>query len=264
MQDLGGYPPRTPGSGQGQAAIRRAYATYFESGHYTRRYPGPNPTVWRRVLRRIGPEARVIDYGCGSGRYLLGLQGRVAAAAGFDVSEAALTLLRASALAQGWDDLDILGPDVATLDAHVAREGPADLVLCLFGVIGHIADPAERAATLLRLRRAVRPDSGRLLISVPNAARRFRAEQRDAGDGPIRYVREMGDMQVALTYRLFTPAQLREELTEAGFRVERMDAESVVPESWLLRRPAARWLDAALTPLCPAGWGYGILAEASC
>lgn len=219
--------------------------------------------MWRRILGHLSPESAVLDYGCGSGRYLLKLRGLVRRAVGFDVSLAALTMVRVNEGARGWEELVVLGPDEVALEAHLADVGPVDLVLCLFGVVGHITDPAARHAALVRMARAVKPDTGKLLISVPNRARRFRAEQA-AGQGDlVRYTRQMGGEAVALSYQLFDAARLERELVAAGFRVRAMGCESVLPEAWLLRHGLVRWLDGVLTPLCPVRWGYGIYAEAS-
>lgn len=259
---------RRPGEGAGYTddaeLTERSYRLYFQSGHYDRRYPGPNTTTWRRIRALLPPEAHVIDYGCGSGRYLLPLRGHVAQAAGFDISRTALDIVAARAARMGWHDLAILGPEVRDLDVHIARRGAADLVICLFGVLGHIADKGARQAALRQMHKALKPGQGWLLISVPNAARRFRAEQRRLGakQGLIHYTREMDGTTVTLPYQLYDIPRLKAELTEAGFTMTRVRAESVFAESWLLRFAPVRWLDRLLTPICPASLGYGLLAEA--
>ena len=222
--------------------------------------------MWQRIAGTVSPQSAVLDFGCGSGRYLLRLQGLVGRAAGFDVSPAALDTVRSRAISAGWDDLAVLGPEAADLDRHVQERGPFDLVLCLFGVLGHITDPDARADALARMFRALKPGSGRLLISVPNRARRFRAEQAaGARDGLVHYRRRTEDGQdVVLHYQLFDPAKLAQELAAAGFTLRKLSCESVLPESWLLHNGLARWIDSLLTPVCPVRWGYGICAEATC
>lgn len=251
---------------QNDATTQASYQVYFTSGYYDRRYPSPNRSMWTRITTLLRPGGAVLDFGCGSGRYLLGLQGLAGRAIGFDVSKAALATLRQKAKAHDWHDLQILGPEASALDGAIDAEGPVDLVLCLFGVLGHITDPGARADALRRMRRALKPELGRMLISVPNKARRFRAEQADAVlPGLVRYSRRTDDgRDVALNYQLFEPDMLIRELTGAGFDVHRVTCESVLPESWLLHNAAARALDAILTPICPARWGYGICAEVSC
>ncbi|MDW4497082.1 methyltransferase domain-containing protein [Sulfitobacter sp. D35] len=247
--------------------VRRSYKRYFETGHYDRRYPGPNPDMWRRIRGHLGPDAHLIDFGCGSGRYLMQAQGHVARAAGFDVSPAALALVRARAEARGWHDLAVLGPDPAMLSDHVSRHGRADVVICMFGVLGHIAGPADRQAALAQMRGALKPETGRLIVSVPNVKRRFRAEQRRAGSGAyglVRYERALDGETVELDYQLFDEAGLRRELTEAAFTVRHVGCESVLPENWLLTHRTARQTDRLLSRLCPLRWCYGLYAEASC
>jgi len=190
--------------------------------------------MWQRIVGYLSPEASVLDYGCGSGRYLLKLRGLVARAVGFDVSVAGLSMVRAHPGAQGWAELSVLGPDVAALEAHLAR-----------------------------MARAVKPKSGRLLISVSNRARRFRVEQRPGQGDLVQYTRLIEGEAVPLSYQLFDAARLEKELTAAGFQVRAIGCESVLPEAWLLRHGWVRWLDGWLTPMCSVRWGYGIYAEAS-
>ena len=74
--------------------VPEAYEHYFASGHYDRRYPRPNPTVLRLIRRELPPGGNVIDFGCGSGRYLLALRGQAGVAAGYDICSAALDAFR--------------------------------------------------------------------------------------------------------------------------------------------------------------------------
>jgi len=193
------------------------------------------------------------------------LQGRVARAIGYDISPTALATIRARAKESAWADVAVVGPEPDMLDAHILKEGQVDLALCLFGVLGHITDPDARAEALQRLHRAVKPKTGRLLISVPNRVRRFRAEQAQSKSTLVRYQRRTDDgATLELDYQLYHPEMLVMELAQAGFNLERLGCESVLPESWLLHNRVLRWVDGLMTPWCPARWGYGIYAEASC
>lgn len=244
---------------------QRSYQLYFSSGFYDQRYPIPNRRMWRRILSRITPDSRVLDYGCGSGRYLFAMRAHVARAVGFDVSVAALNLVRARAGVENWTTLDVIGPDETDLDGYVARHGRLDVALCLFGVLGHITDPDARHAALVRIKDALVPDTGRLLISVPNRARRFRKEQtKSTTAGLVSYTRKVDGEDMHLNYHLFDPASIRAELQAAGFTVHSVRCESVLPESWLLRSVIASWCDDLLSLICPVRWGYGIVVDASC
>lgn len=252
-----------PSDHDSTAAMPRPYELYFASGSYDRRYPRPNPRVLAHALRLLRPGSHLIDYGCGSGRYLLALKDHVRLAAGFDISQTALDLLAARLVATG-GGAHLLGPEPGAVAAHVARHGPADLVLCLFGVLGHVLPEAARSEALAEMRAALAP-GGRLLLSVPNRRRRFRREQRRAGPearGAISYTRRIAGGSVRLPYQLFDPPRLRAELAASGFAVEGIWPESVLPEAWLLGGVLPALVDGALAPLCPPSWGYGILAEA--
>lgn len=258
-------PDPLPDETESDAQTQASYYRYFSSGTYDRRYPAPNRRMWARIRRKLGADTRVLDFGCGSGRYLFALKGRVGTAIGYDINDAALRKVRQNPAAQDWPELVLIGPDVALLDTYLARHGPVDLVLCLFGVVGHITDAQARAEALRRMAGALAPDGGRLLISVPNARRRFRAEQSAQGalDGLVHYSRDVDGAPVQMHYQLFDPAKLRAELEAAGLRVHGMGCESVLPEDWLHASALARAVDRVLTKLCPTDWGYGIFAEAS-
>ncbi|MBW4706664.1 class I SAM-dependent methyltransferase [Roseobacter sp. YSTF-M11] len=243
----------------------RSYLLYFGSGHYDRRYPNPNITTWRRILTLLPEQAHVVDFGCGNGRYLLRLKSKVKQAAGYDINPVALEMLSERAKELGWHDLSVLGPDPTSLATYVQQKGQADLVLCLFGVLAHIESRSDRIVALQQMHDLLKPTVGRLLISVPNKARRFLAEQKQAGSGAaglIRYTRTMDGTRVTLPYQLFDPARLTAELAEAGFQIAMIRAESVLPESLLTTYAPLRWIDSILTRMCPASLGYGLIAVA--
>tara|TARA_B110000114_G_scaffold171073_1_gene196503 strand:- start:141 stop:698 length:558 start_codon:yes stop_codon:yes gene_type:complete len=170
---------------------RNSYQTYYKSGYYDQRYPTPNRSMWRRIKKYLEPAASVLDYGCGSGWYLFTLREHVTRAVGFEVSPVALALVRERATAIAWETVTLVGPATDDLDDHLTSHGQVNLVLCLFGVLGHITDPTERASALRRMHGALTPDTGHLLISVPNIARRFRKEQKKGVlDGLANYSRE--------------------------------------------------------------------------
>lgn len=240
------------------------YHHYFNSGHYVRRYPRANRTVLRLIHSLLPACGRVLDYGCGSGRYLLPLRQHAAACIGFDVCTAALDSLRLQ-LDQLDDvtNLTLLGPAPTAISQHCAEHGRVDLVLCLFGVLSHIDTPEQRRHTLRQLREALDPEHGRLLISVPNRHRRFRREQRNCGNqADIRYVRDCGGEPLQLSYHLYDIATFRRELQDAGFNIDYMQAESLWPESVISNSRLMGRIDHALSRWLPTDLGYGLLAVA--
>jgi tRNA (uracil-5-)-methyltransferase TRM9 len=250
--------------------LARAYDRYFATGGYERRYPGPNPATLARSLAAIaeaGP--RVIDFGCGSGRYTRALLERsTARIIGYDVSDIALARLRrhcARHVESG--RLLPVGHSLEGLAAAAAAQGGIDLVLMLFGVLGHIPGRNERRHTLRALRAMLRP-GGRLLVSVPNARRRFLREQatRRAEDemepGDIAYVRRYGGEDIRLYYHLYDQAELEGELATCRYRPLVTWAESVLPEPTVARSAVAARVDRLLGAMCPVGWAYGFLTLA--
>lgn len=246
-----------------ESMILQNYEFYFSSGHYDRRYPAPNATVLRLIQRHLPKNGHVIDFGCGSGRYLLALRDQARVAAGFDKCQAALAKLRERAKGSG--HIQLLGPDPQDLDRHVDQHGPADIILCLFGVLAHMEGRAVRTQALRRLAGFLKTGSGRIILSVPNRNRRFLCEQKaqdSYGHNKISYTREFDKGTVRLSYKLFDTETLRAELTEAGLELETIKAESLAPESVVARSTILRAFDKMAASLIPAAWGYGLLAVA--
>ncbi|MGD9509503.1 MAG: class I SAM-dependent methyltransferase [Geminicoccaceae bacterium] len=244
------------------------YDLYFSSGGYERRYPAPNRATLALVEGLIGGERRrVLDFGCGSGRYAVPLAVHTPASlVGYDPCTTALSLLRQRAERAGAEArIQTVSGSLEDLRRDTTAD-PFDLALILFGVLGHIRHRSERIRHLHAVRSLLKSD-GRLVVSVPNALRRFRREQEapwtDQGarePGDILYERKLGRERVRLFYHLYRPGELEAELTEAGFEPLSMRAESVLPEWLIARRPVAAAVDAALRAVLPIRFAYGFLA----
>ena len=245
-------------------SVSAAYERYYETGAYDRRYPRPNPVVLGTV-RRHAPVARprIADVGCGSGRYSLALAPGSERIVGYDLSANALARAEAARRRAGEERVTFADPGAFEAGSHIRDHGTADVALALFGVIAHIPGRAERHGLLTELWHALRPGTGRLIISVPNRARRFRREQKASGDGAcVHYTRACNGETIELVYHLYTPQRLCNDLRAAGFEVVRVKAESVMPERVVAGSRLVRVLERLITPVVPARWGYGLLAVA--
>ena len=247
-----------------------SYDRYISSGLYDRRYPRPNRRTLRKMKRSLPAGGRFLDVGAGTGRYTLPLL-QVTGTSGIalDICPVARTTLaerlgefvRAERLAIRGEDADALAAD---------HPQAFDLALLAFGVLAHVAGRAERLRLLRAIRSMLKAD-GTLILSVPNARRRFRAEQRtsaplvDAGKlepGDILYKRGQDDGEIQLFYHLYTLAEVRDDLAEAGFRVTNVGAESLLSERTVVSDPLTGWLDAVACRIAPASLGYDLLAVA--
>ena len=247
-----------------------SYDRYISSGLYDRRYPRPNRRTLRKMKRCLPAGGRFLDVGAGTGRYTLPLL-QVTGTSGIalDICPVARTTLaerlgefvRAERLAIRGEDADALAAD---------HPQTFDLALLAFGVLAHVAGRAERLRLLRAIRSMLKAD-GTLILSVPNARRRFRAEQRtsaplvDAGKlepGDILYKRGQDNGEIQLFYHLYTLAEVREDLAEAGFRITNVGAESLLSERTVVSDPLTGWLDAVACSIAPASLGYDLLAVA--
>ncbi len=255
--------------------IQRSYNRYFETGLYSTRYPAPNPHVLKLVLGELGPKGgRVLDFGCGSGRYALPLvQQPGVSVFAYDISPTAIQQLRQryAALTPGAARLPRLETLCGSLDdlgRRLEGDGGFDLVVLLFGVLGHVEHRARRVATLRALRARLRP-GGRLIATVPNRARRFLAEQKamrvlgqQAEPGDVRYRRGGSQDPIELYYHLYTPAEFCAELGEAGYVVSSLRPESVLTERMVLSSRVGNTADRLLRQVTPLALAYGLVAIA--
>jgi SAM-dependent methyltransferase len=262
-------------------SIADSYNRYYDSGLYDARYPRPNPSTYRAALQLAGPVTGILDFGAGTGRYTLPfLHATDAFVCAYDISADACQALAARAAAAGVDDRRLL----VTADFGTARAaGPYGLVTLLFGVLSHIQGTGNRVRVLESIRSVLASD-GVLLLTVPHALRRFPLHRSpggghgDRGDGcpgpaagaplgryfpaarPVVYRHLVGGQERPFPYYLFSRRTLAAELSAAGFALESLEPDSILPERRLVRRPALAPADDLLCRLLPGWAGYGLRA----
>ena len=227
--------------------LAASYDSYFGSGLYARRYPRPNPNMLRLVRGLLPSGGAVLDFGCGTGRYASPLIAAGAHVTAYNISGVALRELASrheTAVALGR-----LRTVKGTLDdlSRAIPEGTLDMALLMFGVLGHIRGAVTRLNTLRRIVRMLRP-GGHMVLTVPNARRRFGDEQAACAPlvacgelelGDILYQRHAKKGPVGMYYHLFTVPQFSDLLDDAGLDVRAMGAESIMPERAVVGLPLA-------------------------
>ncbi len=162
----------------------------------------PEPWEWERrralLLAEARPGERVLDLGCGAGRFVAALRDGGADPVGVEIAEAALERARRNAPGA---DLRLLEPDGSLPLEH----GSVDLVWCS-EVLEHVADTEH---LLLEARRVLRR-GGRLLITVP-----FHGRVKAALIGLLRFERHFDPTGQHL--RFYTAGSLARTLGDAGF-----------------------------------------------
>lgn len=253
-----------------QNAMVDLYDHYFACQDYQKRYPAPNAATLAFLLAHGAGNARqILDFGCGNGRYAVALlQHTQASITGYDISTAAL---------QAFKDLlerSQFGARARLLTGSLAvleTDQRYDMVILLFGVLSHVGGQAARAEVLRHLRSAMAPQ-GRMVLSVPSVWRRRpwellqaafkrrlgRAQGVQAEAGNIKFTRLLGGAPHTFFYHLYSPSSLRRELLDCDFRVETMEAESLLPEWLITQHQLLGRLDAWVARALPAALGYGI------
>jgi 2-polyprenyl-6-hydroxyphenyl methylase/3-demethylubiquinone-9 3-methyltransferase len=174
----------------------------------------PEPWAWEPRRRLLLADARagerVLDLGCGAGRFVAALRGAGADAVGVEIAPAALERARANAPGA---DLRLLEPDGSLPLEH----GSVDLVWCS-EVLEHVADVAH---LLLEVRRVLRP-GGRLLATVP-----YHGRVQAAAIALTRFEAHFDPLGRHL--RFFTGRSLRATLEHAGLEPAEVRAWGGVP-----------------------------------
>jgi len=174
----------------------------------------PEPWAWRRrralLASEVLPGERVLDLGCGAGRFVRALAELGAEPVGVEVAEGALARARRNVPGA---DLRLAEPGGSLPLGH----GTCDLVWCS-EVLEHVVDVP---ALLGEARRVLRP-GGRLLLTTPDHGRlkrtlialaRFEAHFDPRGDH----------------LRFFTARSLADALLAAGFASPRLRGSGGLP-----------------------------------
>jgi SAM-dependent methyltransferase len=156
----------------------------------------PEPYAWDRrrklLLDEVRAGERVLDLGCGAGRFLTALRDAGADPVGAEIAEAAAERARATGV-----EVRLVEPDGTLPFGH----GEFDLVWCS-EVLEHIPDVA---GTLHEVRRVLERD-GRLLLTVPFNPRVRSVLRFDTHFDPL-----------GQHVRFFTRRSLARTLDETGF-----------------------------------------------
>jgi 2-polyprenyl-6-hydroxyphenyl methylase/3-demethylubiquinone-9 3-methyltransferase len=186
----------------------------FYESHWADLPQDPQPWRWapRRALLLDEARAgeRVLDLGCGAGRFMAALREAGADPVGVEIAGAALERARANAPGT---DLRLLEPDGSLPLEHAS----VDLVWCS-EVLEHAPEPAH---LLLEARRVLRP-GGRLLLTVP-----FHGRVKGALLALLRFEAHFDPRGQHL--RFFTRRSLAAMLDEAGFAGVRVEPEGGPP-----------------------------------
>ena len=254
-----------------QSRMARVYDKYFSTGFYHLRYPDANKNTLHYIYTELqklesGPK-HILDFGCGSGRYLLPiLKNTQYNFTAYDICGTPLKLLNERLdIEDGHNRVSVLHGDLEQLTQHIEKEGKADLILLMFGVLSHVGDRATRLNLLRQLGTFLANESSRIILSVPNQLRRFTNNNgsyspADKEPGNITYSRNFQGTELKFFYHLYTPETLVAELNEAGLMVHKICAESFFPESWVTSSDMVGMLDKAICKILPTCKGYGILA----
>jgi len=195
--------------------------TRFEDG----RTPSASVATHCHYLRRfVEAGDRVLDIGCGPGRFTIELARIGARVVAADISPGQLDLHRRYVGAAGADDAVESRVVADVRDLSQFADGEFDAVVCYGGVVSYVLDDAPRAIT--ELCRLVRP-GGHLLVSVMslvgatiNNLGAIVDVAREHGDDAVRAVVETGTLPTEygghLPMKLYRWRELQALLSEHG------------------------------------------------
>jgi SAM-dependent methyltransferase len=177
--------------------VRAYYEAFWED-----QPADPEPWAWpkrrRLLLAEAQPGDRVLDLGCGAGRFVRALREHGAAPIGVEIAAAALQ--RAQGNAPGADLRLVDRTGALPLD-----DGEIDLVWCS-EVLEHVADTAH---TLSEIRRVLHT-GGRLLLTTP-----YHGRARNTAIALARFERHFDPLGQHL--RFYTRRSLRATLEQFAF-----------------------------------------------
>lgn len=226
--------------------VRRVYDTI--AGQYDHRVGAISEvdryfvrTESRFVLSRVRAADRILDLGCGTGRYTVQFLARGYHVVGLDLSRAMVEVARGKAAPHAgpgrWAQAEM---------AHLPfRDGSFDVVTCVLAAM-HLA-VSERPRVFAEVARVLRP-GGRFVLTCKNAAferlshvdKFATVDRTDVKRHRLVFTRLAGGGELAAQWNSFSPADLRRLSAGAGLRVTDLRGQFLLA-AWLpdglLRRP---------------------------
>lgn len=272
------YPSRpaaTPTAAEHEQ-VREVYQAI--AGEYDERIPGNGPadelftdTEFDFILRGIQPADRVLDMGCGTGRFTVPLAQRAAEVAALDISPQMLEV-NGQKLAEHGLEATLREGDMTALPFPDAS---FDVVVSMLALM-HIP-VADRLRVFAEAARVLKP-GGRLLIGVKNAVfeRLFSGDRfatvdvTDVESGELIFTETKAGPQFTAPWNSFGPDDLSRLAALSGLHLVHLRGNNPLA-AWLadavLADPGIRGtiqrLENALSDVPPFNYlGYHLLAEA--
>lgn len=261
---------------QEKATIRSVYDRI--AGEYDRRIPGSGlsdeiftDTELEFLLGRITKGERVLDMGCGTGRFTVPMARKGAQVTGLDLSQGMLDVASRKLAEQGLH-ADMHQGDMADLPFD---DGTFDTVTSMLALM-HVP-LADRSAVFREVSRVLKP-GGRMLLCVKNSVfeRLFKGDRfasvdvTDVEDKKLVFTRTSDGTEYTAPWYSFAPHDLTALFAKAGMTVTHLRGNSPI-SVWLadevLADPAVstlvRTFERAMSDVPPFNHlGYHLLVEA--
>jgi ubiquinone/menaquinone biosynthesis C-methylase UbiE len=261
---------------QEKATIRSVYDQI--AGEYDERIPGIGPTdeiftdtEMEFLLGKIVRGERVLDIGCGTGRFTVPLTEHGARVTGLDLSEAMLAVASRKLADRGLS-AEMRQGDMAHLPFP---DGTFDTVTSMLALM-HIP-LADRPAVFCEVSRVLKP-GGRMLLCVKNSVfeRLFKGDRfasvdvTDVEDKKLIFTKTNNGMAYTAPWYSFAPNDLVALFAKAGMTLSHLRGNSPV-SVWLANevladpgiRSMVQTLERALSDVPPfSHLGYHLLVEA--
>ncbi|GAA3600958.1 hypothetical protein GCM10022419_101400 [Nonomuraea rosea] len=279
MTTLDNAPPTAAPVADGQAARDQVRAVYCAiAGEYDERIPGNGPadelftdTEFAFLRDKVRPSDRVLDMGCGTGRFTVPLAATAAAVTGLDISPEMLEQ-NGRKLAERVLHAELHQGDMTALPFE---DGSFDVVTSMLALM-HL--PREdREAVFAEAARVLKP-GGRLLVEVKNSVfeRLFRGDRfatvdvTDVDAGELIFTQTKAGQEYTAPWHSFSPDELAYLTARAGMSVVHLRGISPL-STWLADpilsdknvRDTVQRLERTLSDVPPfSHLGYYLLAEA--
>lgn len=172
-------------------------------------------SVLEDLNNRFG-KGRLLEVGCGDGRFLKRAQEAGWQVAGIELSKTAATVARSKY------GLNVLNGPIEQVYRELGFE-PFDIIM-MWGVIEHLQNPAEN----LKVLRSLLKKGGSLVIYTPNADSIFHRLARliySASAGIIKFPMER--LIIAMHIMYFTPQTLERLITKCNFSVSKIEMSDI-------------------------------------